>query len=129
MDSYRRDVLPVRYLYEVGANVSRSKGDLYDCTCIRPASRRALRNHPFYLVADRRTLPRTKTREGEGGRMIYGATDEGLRNMRRWLNEKLIESDTAINFHDRKLIEERIERERTQARLDEVEAEIERRKG
>ncbi len=49
--------------------------------------------------------------------------------MRRWLNEKLIESDTAISFHDRKLIEERIERERTQARLDEVEAEIERRKG
>ncbi|MEC1384419.1 hypothetical protein NYE64_13630 [Bacillus sp. FSL L8-0173] len=61
--------------------------------------------------------------------MIYGATDEGLRNMRRWLNEKLIESDTAISFHDRKLIEERIERERAQARLDEVEAEIERRKG
>ncbi|WP_250635253.1 hypothetical protein [Bacillus subtilis] len=49
--------------------------------------------------------------------------------MRRWLNEKLTDSDTAIRFHDRKIIEARIERDRTQAQLEELEAEIERRKG
>ncbi|WGD77743.1 hypothetical protein P5643_14090 [Bacillus subtilis] len=61
--------------------------------------------------------------------MIYTATDGELQDMRRWLNEKLIDSDSAIRFHDRKLIEARIERDRTQAQLDELEVEIERRKG
>ncbi|QPG30436.1 hypothetical protein ITP52_17445 [Bacillus subtilis] len=61
--------------------------------------------------------------------MIYTATDGELQDMRRWLSEKLTDSDYAIRFHDRKLIEARIERDRTQAQLDELEAEIERRKG
>lgn len=47
--------------------------------------------------------------------MIYTATDGELQDMRRWLNEKLTDSDSAIRFHDRKLIEARIERDRTQA--------------
>lgn len=61
--------------------------------------------------------------------MIYTATDSELQDMRRWLNEKLTDSDSAIRFYDRRIIEARIERDRTQAQLDELEAEIERRKG
>ncbi|MCY8493731.1 hypothetical protein [Bacillus inaquosorum] len=61
--------------------------------------------------------------------MIYTATDGELQDMRRWLNEKLTDSDTVIRFHERKVIEAKIERDRTQAQFDELEAEIERRKG
>lgn len=61
--------------------------------------------------------------------MIYTATDGELQDMRRWLNEKLTDSDSAVRFHERKVIEAKIERDRTQAQLYELEAEIERRKG
>ncbi|MCQ5303168.1 hypothetical protein [Bacillus licheniformis] len=57
----------------------------------------------------------------------YGVPAAQLRQSLRWLDEQLTDVDYAISRHNTKLIELEIERDRIQARKDEIEAEIKRR--
>lgn len=57
----------------------------------------------------------------------YGVPAAQLRQSLRWLDEQLTDGDYAISRHNTKLIELEIERDRIQARKDEIEAELKRR--
>lgn len=57
----------------------------------------------------------------------YGVPAAQLRQSLRWLDEQLTDVDYAISRHNTKLIELEIERDRIQARKDEIEAELKRR--
>ncbi|MBU8739749.1 hypothetical protein MOB72_08275 [Bacillus licheniformis] len=56
----------------------------------------------------------------------YGVPAAQLRQSLRWLDEQLTDVDYAISRHNTKLIELEIERDRIQARKDEIEAELKR---
>ncbi|ETB71783.1 hypothetical protein [Bacillus paralicheniformis] len=56
----------------------------------------------------------------------YGVPAAQLRQSLRWLDEQLIDVDYAISRHDTKLSELKNERDRIQARKDEIEAELKR---
>ncbi|MCY9220583.1 hypothetical protein MOF08_07610 [Bacillus licheniformis] len=56
----------------------------------------------------------------------YGVPTAQLRQSLRWLDEQLTDVDYAISRHNTKLIELEIERDRIQARKDEIEAELKR---
>ncbi|MCY9372677.1 hypothetical protein [Bacillus haynesii] len=58
----------------------------------------------------------------------YGLPAAQLRQSLRWLDEQLTDVDYAISRHNTKLIELEIERDRIQARKDEIEAELKRRR-
>ncbi|MEK3693218.1 hypothetical protein NST30_22205 [Bacillus sp. FSL K6-3846] len=57
----------------------------------------------------------------------YGVPAAQLRQSLRWLDEQLTDVDYAISRHNTKLIELEIERDRIQARKDEIKAELKRR--
>ena len=57
----------------------------------------------------------------------YGVPAAQLRQSLRWLDEQLTDVDYAISRHNTKLIELEIERDRIQARKDEIEEELKRR--
>ncbi|KYC79958.1 hypothetical protein B4090_4724 [Bacillus licheniformis] len=58
----------------------------------------------------------------------YGVPAAQLRQSLRWIDEQLTDVDYAISRHNTKLIELEIERDRIQARKDEIEAELKRRR-